>query len=92
MPRTGTDRFLPVRATDDRIMTCVLEYVDEQTVMVHDLIHTRTGGTWELRVSAYPKPRIGPAWLVERCAGLGLRVRHSAEGPRGLHIIVAVKQ
>ncbi|OLZ74805.1 SAM-dependent methyltransferase [Streptomyces sp. IMTB 2501] len=91
-PRTGTDRFLPVRATDDRIMTCVLEYEDDETVMVHDLIHTRTGATWELRVSAYPKLRISPAWLVECCGGLGLDVRHSAEGPRGLHVIVAVKR
>ncbi|MER5543921.1 class I SAM-dependent methyltransferase [Streptomyces sp. NPDC002589] len=90
-PRTGTDRFLPVRATDDRIMTCALEYVDDETVMVHDLIHTRTGATWGLRISAHPKLRIGAAWLAKCSAGLGLDVRHSAEGPRGLHVIVAVK-
>lgn len=44
-PLTGTDRFLPVRSTDDRIMTCFLEYADADTVMVHDLIHTRAGAT-----------------------------------------------
>lgn len=44
VPLTGTDRFLPVRATEDRIMTCFLEYpddYDDYTVVVHDLIHTR---------------------------------------------------
>ncbi|NUT25978.1 MAG: class I SAM-dependent methyltransferase [Streptomyces sp.] len=44
VPLTGTDRFLPVRATEDRIMTCFLEYPDDYndyTVVVHDLIHTR---------------------------------------------------
>ncbi|MEU4930619.1 Glu/Leu/Phe/Val dehydrogenase dimerization domain-containing protein [Streptomyces yokosukanensis] len=91
LPRTGTDRFLPVRATEDRIMTCALEYVDDDTVMVHDLIHTRAGTAWDLRVSAYPKLRLGPARIVDWCQDLGLDVRHSAEGPRGLHIVVAVK-
>lgn len=47
VPLTGTDRFLPVRATEDRIMTCFLEYPDDYndyTVVVHDLIHTRDTG------------------------------------------------
>ncbi|MBX7553250.1 class I SAM-dependent methyltransferase [Streptomyces sp. NPDC004232] len=90
-PLTGTDRFLPVRATDERIMTCFLEYVDVDTVMVHDLIHTRAGNTWTQHVSCYPKLRISPAWLIDRCRDVGLHIQHSADGPRGLHIITATK-
>ncbi|MFI6033374.1 hypothetical protein ACIBBD_04175 [Streptomyces sp. NPDC051315] len=60
-PRTGTDRFLPVRATDDRIMTRAPEAVDDDTVMVHDLIHTRAGDTWTFQVSGCPKLRLSPA-------------------------------
>lgn len=87
-PLTGTDRFLPVRSTDDRIMTCFLEYADADTVMVHDLIHTRAGATWTPHVSSYPKLRIGPAWLMERCRDAGLHVEHTGDG---LHVLTATK-
>lgn len=90
-PRTGTDRFLPVRATADRIMTCFLEYVDDDTVMVHDLVHTRSADTWTQQVSSYPKLRIGAAWLADRCRDAGLEVRHSGDGPRGIHVITATR-
>ncbi|CAL9455246.1 hypothetical protein SUDANB15_02508 [Streptomyces sp. enrichment culture] len=90
-PLTGEARFLPVRATRDRIMTCFLEYGDE-TVTVHDLVHTRTGDTWQLRTGSYPKLRLGSAWVAAQCRAAGLRVTHDAPGPRGLHVIIAVKE
>ena len=90
-PLTGTDRFLPVRADDDRIMTCFLEYVDDDTVVVHDLIHTRSGSTWSQQVSSYPKLRIGTEWLTRSCHDAGLDVQHNATRPSGLHIITATK-
>lgn len=90
-PLTGADRFLPVRATDEKIMTCFLEYVDLDTVMVHDLVHVRAGSTWTPYVSSYPKLRMSPAWLIDRCRDAGLHIQHSAEGPRGLHVITATK-
>lgn len=89
-PLTGTDRFLLVRATGDRMLTCFLEY-GADTVQVHDLLHTRTGGTWTLQASSYPKLRLDAAWLAAQCATAGLTVRHSAPGPRGMHLLVAVK-
>jgi SAM-dependent methyltransferase len=90
-PLTGDDRFLLVRATQDRIMTCFLEYGDE-TVTVHDLIHTRSGGTWQLHTGNYPKLRLCPAWVVARCRAAGLHITHDSTGPRGLHLITAVKE
>lgn len=90
-PRAGADRFLPVRATEDRIMTCFLEYVDDDTVMVHDLIHTRSRSTWNQQVSSYPKLRISCAWLTSRCQEAGLDVQHNTAGPGGLRIITATK-
>lgn len=87
-PLEGTDRFLPVRADADRIMTCFLEYLDDDTVVVHDLIHVRTGDTWTQQISSYPKLRIAPDWLAARCREAGLQVRHSGPGPRGLQVIV----
>jgi hypothetical protein len=45
-PLRGTDRFIPVRSTPDQLLTCFLEYRDDDTVIVHDLLHTRSGDTW----------------------------------------------
>lgn len=90
-PRAGADRFLPVRATDDKIMTCFLEYVDHDTVLVHDLIHTHSGSTWNQQVSSYPKLRISSTWLTSRCQEAGLDIQHNTTGPGGLRIITATK-
>lgn len=57
VPLTGTDRFLPVKSDDSRILTCVLEYCDDY-VMVHDLLHERENGTWVQKISSYKKLRI----------------------------------
>lgn len=90
-PRAGTDRFLPVRSTEDRIMTCFLEYQDDDTVMVHDLIHTRSGSTWDQQVSSYPKLRISSGWLTAQCQQAGLRIQHDAARPSGLRTLTATR-
>ncbi|MFF3911526.1 class I SAM-dependent methyltransferase [Streptomyces sp. NPDC001848] len=87
----GTDRFIPVRSSDDRLLTCFLEYRDEDTVIVHDLLHTRTNGAWQQRVGSYPKLRIASSWLVEQCRAAGLDLRHDASDSRGMRILHAVK-
>jgi SAM-dependent methyltransferase len=87
----GTDRFIPVRSSDDRLLTCFLEYRDEDTVIVHDLLHTRTNGSWQQRASSYPKLRIASSWLVAQCRAAGLDVRHDATDSRGMRILHAVK-
>ncbi|MBO8195545.1 class I SAM-dependent methyltransferase [Streptomyces oryzae] len=87
----GTDRFLPVRSTEDRILTCFLEYVDEHTLLVHDLLHTRDGAGWRLETSAYPKLRLSAGWLDAQCAEAGLRVVHHETGPRGMRVLHAVR-
>jgi SAM-dependent methyltransferase len=87
----GTARFLPVRTTEDRILTCFLEYVSEETVMVHDLLHVREDGEWSLRTGSYPKLRIGGGWLADQCRTAGLTVRHDAVGPRGMRVLHAQK-
>jgi SAM-dependent methyltransferase len=88
VPLTGTDRFLPVRATEDRIMTCFLEYPDDYndyTVIVHDLVHTRPGpgAEWTLRTSSYRKLRVSHAWVLDQCRNAGLRVIHERTVPGG---------
>lgn len=88
---SGTHRFIPVRSSSDRILTCFLEYADDDTVTVHDIVHTRSGDTWTQRVSSYPKLRIPTDWLAAECGWAGLAVEHSATGERGMHVLVAAK-
>lgn len=85
VPLTGTDRFLPVRATEDRIMTCFLEYPDDYndyTVLVHDLIHARnTDDTDDTDDTDGPGPGPGPGpgsnWTLTARSYRKLRLSHS---------------
>ena len=69
----GADRFIPVRADADRIMTCFLEYTSPTTVEVHDLIYTRDPSpSWNLEKSSYPKLRLSPSLIAAELAAAGL--------------------
>ncbi|ATL68340.1 class I SAM-dependent methyltransferase [Nocardia terpenica] len=87
----GPDRFMPVRSTADRILTCFLDYVDDDTVLVHDLLHTRQQDGWILTTGSYPKLRLSHRWLSEQCRAAGLAIRHDDAGPGGLRTLHAVK-
>jgi SAM-dependent methyltransferase len=91
-PLTGSDRFILVRGTADRLLTCFLDYRDDETVLVHDLVHTRNGDSWSQQVGSYPKLRIGVDWLASQCSAAGLAVERNEIGPRGMHVLTAVKQ
>jgi SAM-dependent methyltransferase len=71
---TGTQRFIPVRSDNDRILTCFLEYTDSH-VMVHDVLHERAGQNWKMQISSYQKLRLAPDWLVLNLKLLGFAVR-----------------
>ncbi|NUW39288.1 class I SAM-dependent methyltransferase [Nonomuraea rhodomycinica] len=90
-PLTGTDRFILVRGSADRLLTCFLDYRDDDVVVVHDLLYTRSGDTWSRQAGSYPKLRLGAGWLAERCAAAGLTVRRDELGPRGMRLLTAVK-
>jgi len=84
---TGNSRFIPVRADDQRILTCFLEEFDEY-VMVHDVLQLRERDTWSTRVSSYRKLRLVPeeVRLIFQAAGLQARME---PGPRGMVRLVA---
>lgn len=88
-PLEGLDRFLPVRSDADRIMLCVLDYNDPETVTVADLVYTRAGDGWDLHKSSYPKLRIAPNDIAERCLGTGLSVTHHALQANGMWLTAA---
>ena len=71
----GLDRFIPVRADDERIMTCFLEYASPEAVVVNDLVYTRAGVTeWTLRKSSYRKLRLPLEWVHAELVASGLSI------------------
>ena len=61
----GTSRFIPVKSDDNRILTCFLEYLNEETVIVNDLLYQKGTGKWEFRTGSYTKLRLSKD-LVEK--------------------------
>jgi SAM-dependent methyltransferase len=86
-PPQGERRFIPVRADDQRILTCFLEDAGDH-VLVHDLLHERVGGRWEMKLSSYPKLKLQPLTLVAACAAQGLHATVE-QGPRGMVRLLA---
>ncbi len=80
----GTDRIIPVRSDDQRIMLCFLDFADADVVEVHDIIHSRTDQGWTMSVSSYPKLRLAPAWVHQQLTAIGLEVEHHGAGPTGM--------
>ena len=83
----GLDRFFPVRADDDRIMICALDY-EPESVVVNDLVHVRDGDGWMLHKSSYRKLRLAPAALVAELEGIGFLVDHD-RAAGSMHAICA---
>jgi len=82
-------RFIPVRADDQRILTCFLEYRDD-SVMVHDLLWEKTDNGWTQKVSSYPKLRLSADRVCELLEQAGLKVTFSKEINR-MNFLVAEK-
>ena len=85
-PREGRDRFLLVRADEERIFTCFLER-GEGHVMVHDLVHEREGDAWDLHKSAYPKLIVERAWLTSLLHELGFELAVEVTGSGMIRIV-----
>lgn len=86
---TGEARFIPVKCSPDRLLTCFVEYRDD-TVLVHDILHERRDGAWTMQVSSYPKLRLDPDWLSDRLAASGFTTA-ATRSPAGLIRITAIK-
>ncbi|MDD7940446.1 class I SAM-dependent methyltransferase [Actinomycetospora lutea] len=80
----GTDRFVPVRSDEDKILTCFLDVARPDVVEVHDIVHVRTRDGWVMHASSYPKLRLAPERVRDRLAAAGQDVVHHERGPRGL--------
>jgi SAM-dependent methyltransferase len=89
--RSGLDRFLPIRADADRIMTCVLEFETDH-VVINDLIYVREGASWSLHKSSFRKIRLSVEDVLADLRLLGFNVKVNETLASGMQAIAAVKQ
>lgn len=73
-PLTGTDRFIPVKSDDHTIMTCFLEYANDEQVVVNDIVHVRDAQGWKMEKSSYHKLRLAQAWVAATLSEAGFNV------------------
>lgn len=59
---TGSNRFIPIRSSENQIFTCFLEYEDE-IVRVSDILQTKKDNEWNFNVSSYNKLRLKKDWV-----------------------------
>ncbi len=85
----GNDRFIPVKSDADRILTCFLEYGPDH-VDVHDMLHERAAGTWQLKIGTYRKILLEPEWVSQSLRDQGFSVRTEA-GLAGMVRVIAAK-
>jgi len=88
-PLIGDSRFIPVKSDDSRILTCCLDYLDNQ-VLVTDLLYTKIKNEWHQSISSYYKIRIGVTEIVDLIQDVGLKVLYN-EPVNRLIMIVAQK-
>ncbi len=66
-------RFIPVRADEDKILTCFLEYFEDK-VRVTDLLHEKINGEWIQKVSSYFKIRITNQLIKQLLIETGFKI------------------
>lgn len=86
---TGPDRFVPVRADDEQIFTCFLDY-GKDYVHVHDLLYTRKRGKWTFHISDYLKLRLDTVAVNGHLQANGLGISQQMT-ERGMIYVVATK-
>lgn len=86
---TGPDRFVPIRADDEQIFTCFLDYRGD-VVHVHDLLYAKDAGEWKLHISDYLKLRLDTAAINGHLQAKGLRINQQLT-ERGMIYVIATK-
>ncbi|QEH41736.1 bifunctional 2-polyprenyl-6-hydroxyphenol methylase/3-demethylubiquinol 3-O-methyltransferase UbiG [Chitinophaga sp. XS-30] len=83
------ERFIPIRAEDERIHTCFLEYFPGY-VRVFDVLMEKQNGQWIQKVSSYQKLRLGIEQVKIMLTAAGFAVQDH-EVIQRMHYLVAQK-
>ena len=72
-------------------MTCCLEYKNEDSVVVNDLVYVREESGWQLYKSSYEKLRLAQGWICAALRDVGFAIERDEPAGR-LLMVVARKQ
>lgn len=86
----GIHRFIPIKADENKILTCFLEY-SQDTIRVTDLLHEKTKSGWEQKSSSYSKLRLRKEHVINMISSSGLIIL-SEEVLSGMSYIIAKKE
>ena len=86
---TDQQRFIPVKSSADRILTCILEYSSEK-IKVTDLLHEKIKGRWAQKLSSYYKVRITPSQIMNYLEDPSLSIKLNQPIDR-MHTIIVAK-
>jgi SAM-dependent methyltransferase len=86
---TGADRFVPIRADNQQIFTCFLDY-REKVVHVHDMLYVKEDGAWKMHISDYLKLRLDSVEINQRLQANGLDISQQLT-EKGMIVVVATK-
>ena len=84
----GTERFIPVRSSDEQIFTCFVDFRDD-VVNINDILYRKVDGEWRLEVSEYNKIKVDPRDLLEQLSRHGMHTRQLDDD--GMIVIQAEK-
>jgi SAM-dependent methyltransferase len=73
-PRSGLDRFIPVRADAHRSLLCCVEAIDADHVAVTDILTTAGPAGLHTQLGTYPKLRVAPIDVAAWAAAAHLRL------------------
>ena len=85
---TDTQRFIPVKSDDNRILTCLLEYF-ENSVRVTDLLYEKIQSSeeWIQKVSSYLKLRVTSSNVSEIIKSAGFKILSDEEINRMIYLV-----
>ncbi|WP_350287377.1 methyltransferase domain-containing protein [uncultured Croceitalea sp.] len=82
-----TQRFIPVKSDENRILTCVIDYSDDK-ISVTDLLHEKQDGAWVQKISSYDKLRIQTEYVIDKAEEIGFRIIKNENKNRMIHLIL----
>ena len=86
---TDQQRFIPVKSDENRILTCILEYLSDK-VKVTDLLYEKQNGSWNQTVSTYEKVRLSTQDVINMIEQTGMKTAFNSSVHR-LQTIIANK-
>lgn len=82
----GSDRFIPVKSDEEKILTCILDYNDEY-ITVTDLLQEKTERKWVQKVSSYKKIRLTTDRVRDSLINAGFTLASMDIISRQVHVI-----